>query len=110
MVHQRERPKPDRRRVPNPPCWPHFGSRWCRSCCRGSCVCQFPTFQRKEANMADLKTLEKRQYEDLLGMSGGYVLDFTNRSFADLFRDSVGINIYDAKYSIREIGRASCRE
>ena len=57
--------------------------------------------------MADLKTLEKRQYEDLLGMSGGYVLDFTNRSFADLFRDSVGINIYDAKYSIRGDSKAN---
>jgi hypothetical protein len=57
--------------------------------------------------MADLKTLEKRQFEDLFGMSGGYVLDFTNRSFADLFRDSVGINIYDEKYAIRGDSKAN---
>jgi len=57
--------------------------------------------------MADLKTLEKRQFEDLLGMSGGYVLDFTNRSFADLFRDSVGINIYDDKYAVRGDSKAN---
>ncbi len=57
--------------------------------------------------MADLKTLEKRHFEDLLGMSGGYVLDFTNRSFADLFRDSVGINIYDTKYATRGESKAN---
>jgi hypothetical protein len=50
--------------------------------------------------MADLKTLEKRHFEDLFGMSGGFVLDFTNRSFATVLRDSVGINIYDQKYAV----------
>lgn len=57
--------------------------------------------------MADLKTLEKRQIEDLLGMSSGFVLDFSNRSFADLFRDSVGINIYDDKYATRGDSKAN---
>jgi len=57
--------------------------------------------------MADLSPLEKRQLEDLLGMSGGYVLDFTNRTFADLFKDSVHINIYDAKYATRGDSKAN---
>lgn len=57
--------------------------------------------------MADLKPLEKRQIEDLLQMSGGYVLDFTNRSFADLFRDAVGVNIYDSKYAQRGESKAN---
>ena len=29
-----------------------------------------------------------------------YVLDFTNNSFAELFRDTIKINIYDAKYAV----------
>jgi hypothetical protein len=57
--------------------------------------------------MADLSPLEKRQLEDLLGMSGGYVLDFTNRSFADLVRDSARINIYDGKYAMRGESKAN---
>lgn len=31
-------------------------------------------------------------------MGSGYVLNFSNRTFADFFLDSVGINIYDAEY------------
>ncbi|MDB6063985.1 MAG: hypothetical protein JWR26_193 [Pedosphaera sp.] len=57
--------------------------------------------------MADLSPLEKRQLEDLLGMSGGYVLDFTNRAFADLVKDSVRINIYDGKYATRGESKAN---
>jgi hypothetical protein len=57
--------------------------------------------------MADLKTMEKRHFEDLIAMSGGYVLDFTNRSFADLFRDSVAVNIYEDKYSARGESKAN---
>jgi hypothetical protein len=56
--------------------------------------------------MADLKTLEKRHFEDLLGMSGGFVLDFTNQSFAALFRDSVRINVYDQKYAVHGDSKA----
>jgi hypothetical protein len=56
--------------------------------------------------MADLKTLEKRHLEDLFGMSGGFVLDFTNQSFATLFRDSVRVNIYDQKYAIQGDSKA----
>ena len=50
--------------------------------------------------MSSLTPLEKRYFEDLFGMSGGYVLDFTNQSFARLFNDTVKIDIYDAKYAI----------
>ena len=57
--------------------------------------------------MADLSPLEKRQLEDLFGMSGGYVLDYTNRSFSDLMRDSVHIEIYDSKYAARGESKAN---
>ena len=50
--------------------------------------------------MSSLTTLEKRCLEDYFGMAGGYVLDFTNQFFAQLFHDTVKINIYDAKYAI----------
>jgi hypothetical protein len=49
--------------------------------------------------MSDLTNTEKRQLEKLLGMGGGYVLDFSNRTFDEFVIDSVGINIYDAKYA-----------
>jgi len=49
--------------------------------------------------MGSLKTVEKAQLDELLEMSGGYVLDFTNNTFAEFFRDNANINIYDDKYA-----------
>jgi hypothetical protein len=40
-------------------------------------------------------------------MGGGYVLDFSNRTFAELFRDLAGIDIYDDKYAIRGESKAN---
>ncbi len=37
--------------------------------------------------MADLTSPEKRAFERL-GMSGGYVLDFSNRTFSDFVMDT----------------------
>ena len=48
--------------------------------------------------MSNLSNLEKRKFEKLLGMSSGYVLDFSNRTFAEFITDSTGLNIYDARY------------
>lgn len=49
--------------------------------------------------MSDLTVIEKRKLERALGMSSGYVLNFSNRTFSEFFLDSVGINIYDNKYN-----------
>lgn len=49
--------------------------------------------------MSSLKILEKRRLESLFSMGGGYVLDFSNASFAELFRDSANIDIYSNKYA-----------
>ncbi|WP_282010511.1 hypothetical protein [Nitrospina watsonii] len=49
--------------------------------------------------MASLTPLEKKCFENILNMAGGYVLDFSDRSFGEFFRDSVGINITDVKYT-----------
>ncbi|MFN8383181.1 MAG: abortive infection family protein [Anaerolineales bacterium] len=49
--------------------------------------------------MAKLTSVEKMTLEKFLGMSGGYVLDFTNRSFQEFVLDNVQIDIYKEKYS-----------
>lgn len=56
--------------------------------------------------MSTLKTLEKTQLEDLLGMSSGYVLDFTNRTFADFFNESANTDIYAHKYATKGNSKA----
>jgi len=48
--------------------------------------------------MSDLTAVEKRKLERALGMGSGYVLNFSNRTFAEFFLDSFGIDIYDVKY------------
>jgi hypothetical protein len=48
--------------------------------------------------VSNLSNLEKRKFEKLLGMSSGYVLDFSNRTFAEFVTDTTGLNIYDARY------------
>jgi len=49
--------------------------------------------------MSSLTSLEKRKIEDLFGMASGYVLDFSNRTFAEFFQDSLNIDIYSGRYS-----------
>lgn len=49
--------------------------------------------------MSTLKSLEKTQLEELLGMKSGYVLDFSNRTFDEFFRETVAVNIYADKYA-----------
>lgn len=50
-------------------------------------------------NMANLTSIEKLKLEKFFGMNGGYVLDFTNRSFQEYVLDNVQIDIYSEKYS-----------
>jgi hypothetical protein len=49
--------------------------------------------------MSTLAPREKRKLEDLFGMSSGYVLDFSNSTFARFFEEVVYLNIYGGKYS-----------
>ena len=48
--------------------------------------------------MAKLTTTDKQILERLLGMGGGYVLNFSDRSFAEFFRDDMKLDIYQPKY------------
>jgi hypothetical protein len=49
--------------------------------------------------MANLSYMEKRHLEEFLQMGGGYVLDFTNRTFEEFVFDSTGRNVYGGGYS-----------
>lgn len=49
--------------------------------------------------MANLSTAEKKILEKLFQMDGGYVLNFSDRTIEEFFRDDVGINIYSRKYN-----------
>ena len=40
--------------------------------------------------MADLNVRERRQFERLLKMGGGYVLEFSNRTLSEFVADSAG--------------------
>jgi hypothetical protein len=57
--------------------------------------------------MSSITPIEKRYFENLFGMSSGYVLDFTNNSFAQFFIDTVGIDIYDDRYSFNSGSKAN---
>ena len=48
--------------------------------------------------MSDLTNVEKRKFERLLEMGGGYVLNFSNRTFEEFVTDATGRNIYDSRY------------
>lgn len=48
--------------------------------------------------MSSLTNIEKRKFEQLLGMGSGYVLDFSNRTFHEFVLDSTGRNVYDSRF------------
>lgn len=49
--------------------------------------------------MSSLKMIERDCFEELFGMGSGYVLDFSNRTFAEFFRENAGVDIYANKYA-----------
>jgi Abortive infection C-terminus len=57
--------------------------------------------------MADLTNAEKRKLELVLDMGGGWVLDFTNRTFAEFVEDHVARNIFDEIYSYASNSKAN---
>jgi len=56
--------------------------------------------------MSALSTIEKQRFEDLFGMTSGYVLNFSDRTFAEFFRQEVGKNIYDPRYAFNGTSKA----
>ncbi|HLZ01740.1 MAG TPA: hypothetical protein VKR55_06255 [Bradyrhizobium sp.] len=50
--------------------------------------------------MATLSTVDMKLIDSLFGMYGGYVLNFSNKTFASFFSRDIGIDIYDDAYAI----------
>jgi hypothetical protein len=50
--------------------------------------------------MVDLKRSDMRVFDDAFAMLSGYVLDFSDRTFAEFFEDEFGIEIYQEKYRL----------
>ncbi|WP_111641802.1 restriction endonuclease [Marinimicrobium alkaliphilum] len=48
--------------------------------------------------MSSLGLIDKQKLERELGMSSGYVLNFSNRTFDEFFREIVGVSIFDSFY------------
>jgi hypothetical protein len=57
--------------------------------------------------MSDLTYVEKRKFEQFLGMNSGYVLDFSNRTFAEFVRDSTGLDVYESSYDYASGSKAN---
>jgi len=57
--------------------------------------------------MSNLTNLEKRKFEQFLGMETGYVLNFSNRSFGEFVRDSTGLDIFDPRYNCASGSKAN---
>src|SRR5437764_404955 len=50
-------------------------------------------------DVSSLSNVDKRKFEQLLGMGTGYVLDFSNRTFDEFALDSIGREIGDSSSS-----------
>jgi len=57
--------------------------------------------------MANLTTIEKQILEKLFQMGSGYVLDFSDRTMGEFFRNDIGIDIFTQKYNYRSGSKAN---
>lgn len=57
--------------------------------------------------MARLTTTDKQIIEALLQMGGGYVLNFSDRTFGEFFLDDVGVDIFDPKFNYASGSKAN---
>jgi len=57
--------------------------------------------------MSGFTHIEKQKLEHELGMSGGYVLDFSNRTFEEFFREVVGVEIYEPRFDLGSGSKAN---
>jgi|WetSurMetagenome_2_1015567.scaffolds.fasta_scaffold142055_2 hypothetical protein len=57
--------------------------------------------------MSDLKEIERIEIEKFLDMSGGYVCDFSDRSFKDFIIEKTGIDPYSTGYDSHGTSKAN---
>src|ERR1051325_4184555 len=53
-----------------------------------------------------IRALDMRLIDDLFGMGGGYVLDFSDRTFAEFFSDELDIDIDHPEFSVEGTSKA----
>jgi Restriction endonuclease len=56
--------------------------------------------------MGAIRSLDMRLIDDLFGMGGGYVLDFSDRTFAEFFTEELNVDIDDSKYKVEGTSKA----
>ena len=57
--------------------------------------------------MSNLSSIEKFKLEKFFEMGGGYVLDFSNRTFQEFILDNCRVDIYDTKYEYGSSSKAN---
>lgn len=57
--------------------------------------------------MSDLNMIDKAKLEKIFDMGGGYVLDFSDRTFHEFIEESMNIDIYDEKYNYNTGSKAN---
>lgn len=56
--------------------------------------------------MSRFSMVERHQLEKLLGMSSGYVLNFSDRTFGEFVFEAAGVDIHDEKYTTEGTSKA----
>lgn len=56
--------------------------------------------------MTNVRTVDMLLLDDIFEMGSGYVLNFSDRTFANFFREELAINIDDPKYSVNGTSKA----
>lgn len=54
-----------------------------------------------------IRSIDSRLIDDLFGMGGGYVLDFSNRTFSTFFKEELGVNIDDPRFAADGTSKAN---
>ena len=59
------------------------------------------------AKNARIRSIDIRIIDRVFGMEGGYVLDFSNRTFAGFFLEELGVDIYDDRWDAQGKSKAN---
>ena len=58
------------------------------------------------ASPGTIRSIDMRLIDDLFGMGGGYVLDFSDKTFANFFVEELGTKIDDRRYHAEGTSKA----
>ena len=59
------------------------------------------------ASNARIRSMDIPIIDKVFGMEGGYVLDFSNRTFANFFHEELGVDIYDNRWAAQGDSKAN---